>query len=591
MHFNTYSQGKIQVGSRALPWELYRDLNMEMFKLGTGEAITGVAFAKATVNLACRGDSTGQICTKHLAWGGDSFGIPFTHEKRNQQGEDPLKKLPRQCYCNPLDFASDLASSLFHYMCSNPDVIANRDGSLFPGSRDAQGTAFSRIWKKVCIGWVDEDGLPLCTTKHSVPLEDISLYSLRKCAHTQLNCGSTAGPSGAAACLREGHSIGTVRNRYIAQERASDEFCGRILAGLPVNSEEFAVSYPDFIPIDIEESIRSHVSDRVYQNKKKEVDRKVRLVLDSIFGYENMRNFPAIHQFLRIGLASHLHHLDKIEELLPPNANLRGTALFTNPLVSELKQHVRIAMPWDGHYIYFADSSGLPPHVMELAKLRSIEEKVDKVPDVTAAKIETLFESHQMNGPVSLTQMKKLVENSPTMKMMAAAVSRLEVLAQERAPTTEPREVENFTGGIGTRYDLFNHPGGIQRRIPPDWKIPMLSIQHMYLQWHCGNEAKKISPIKNFDQRDLSCLGTRAKKSFSELKRMMGAIDKAATESGVPPKKGYMTQAEAASCFLHGQHGLNIPATTPTGKPRNIARLTWSSAVKYMPTAKGRKSK
>ena len=93
MHFNTYSQGKIQVGSRALPWELYRDLNMEMFKLGTGEAITGVAFAKATVNLACRGDSTGQICTKHLAWGGDSFGIPFTHEKRNQQGEDPLMDL------------------------------------------------------------------------------------------------------------------------------------------------------------------------------------------------------------------------------------------------------------------------------------------------------------------------------------------------------------------------------------------------------------------------------------------------------------------------------------------------------------------
>ena len=70
-----------------------------------------------------------------------------------------------------------------------------------------------------------------------------------------MNCGSTAGPTGASACIRGGHSMGSNRDVYIAQEKASDTYCGRILQGLPEHSPEFAVSYPDFVPIDPERSI------------------------------------------------------------------------------------------------------------------------------------------------------------------------------------------------------------------------------------------------------------------------------------------------------------------------------------------------
>ena len=188
-------------------------------------------------------------------------------------------------------------------------------------------------------------------------IKDITLPSRQKCACKNSNCGSTAGPSAAAACIREGHSIGSVRNVYIAQERASDEYCGKLLSGLPVNSEEFAVSYPDFIPIDLEKSITERVNERVYQLKKKEVDLEVRSVLDAIFGAENMKAFPAIHKFLRIGLASHLRHLETIEELLPPNARLCQTPLFTSLLVVDLKQYVNIAMPWQDHHNYFAEAT------------------------------------------------------------------------------------------------------------------------------------------------------------------------------------------------------------------------------------------
>ena len=568
-------------GARALPWNLYLKSNEWMMNQGTGEGIYGCAFAKTTVNLACRGDNTGQICVKHLIMMGDSFGVPFAHEKRNQKGEDALRKLPRQCYCNPLDQSADIMSSLFHYMALNPDVIANKDGPLFTGTRDAQASTFTRILQKVLKTNADDDGNPLCESEYSTPLSAISLYSFRKCAITRLNCGSTAGPSGAAACLREGHSVGTTRNRYIAQERASDEYCGRILSGLPVNSEKFAASYPDFIPIDIEESMTRHVSDRVYQNKKKEVDRKVRSVLDSIFGREHMSAFPTIHKFLRIGLAAHLWHLDKIEELLPQNSILRQTTLFTNPDVADLRPHVRIAMPWEDHAVYFADATGLPPHVLHLSKLQQLEDKVDKMPK----KLEDMLEAKQMNGPVSLAQMKTIVATCPIVRRMEATMIRMEAVIESRGVSAEPDQVADFTGGIGTRFDLFDHPDGKKRRIPPSWEIPKIQLQHIYLHWHCGNLAKKISPIKNLSKADMSVMEKRTAKSFCELKRMMGAIDKAAAANG-KPVKNIMTQVEAGSCFFHGQHALNIPTTTKTNKPRNIARLKWTSAARYMPKAK-----
>jgi hypothetical protein len=44
-------------------------------------------------------------------------------------------------------------------------------------------------------------------------------------------------------------SLGHARNPYISVEGASDQLTGRILAGLRINLPEFAVSYPDFVPI------------------------------------------------------------------------------------------------------------------------------------------------------------------------------------------------------------------------------------------------------------------------------------------------------------------------------------------------------
>lgn len=250
-------------------------------------------------------------------------------------------------------------SAIFHYLVCHPDLIAQPNQPLLVGSQDAQCTSFNCVLKKTLKRNKNQRGVPLCEAEFSLTVKECTMYRWKKCAHTKMNCGSTAGPTSAAVCLREGKSLGTSRDPYIAQEAASDRVTGRILAGLPINLPEFVVSYPDFVPIDIEQSLVSSVSQEEYDNKKNEVDAIIDEVMDSIFGTENMRAYPSIYPFLCVALASHLHHFTEINRMVPLNEKLCQTPLFTNPRVMELKQHVRICMPWDSHAIYFAETSGL----------------------------------------------------------------------------------------------------------------------------------------------------------------------------------------------------------------------------------------
>lgn len=573
-------EGKMHTGSRCMPWEMYRDTTRWFYSLPEGDGIFGAAWSKTTVNMCCRGDSTGQICTKHLVLSdsGDSFGIAACHAKDSQTGTDPVKLIPRDCFCNPLDFFADWASSVFHYLVLNPYVLRDVDGPLFPGDRKSQAQKYSRALKKILDLYVNEDDQPLCLTKYGVDPKHITLYSLRKGAHTRLNCGSTAAPSSAACLLREGHSLGGVRSHYIEIERASNQYAGRIVAGLDVNSAEFAASFPDFIPVDPETCLTQPLSDRAYQAKKNQVDKEVMEVLNELFGREYLRRFPAIHRFLRIGLASHLIHLDTIEELLPERCALRNTALFTNPAVQELRKYVKIAFPWDNHYKYYADASGLPPHVLIMAEFKKQGKKIDAL----VPKIEEMLESHQMTGTVSVSQIRRIVESSPTIRNMSTVLAEVSARLQDqqRFSNAAAADEDNSMGRVGDQFDMFDHPDGHRRHFPPGYTLQNCKLQFIYQLWHCGDGTQRICPIKDFTPRDRSVWSRRMNKSYSELKSLMESIDHAARNNNVATR-ARMTRADAQNCFLAGYSEINVKTTTPSGKVRDIAQLKWQSALRY----------
>ena len=208
-------EGSLYDGDRPLSWALYEQFNRWFYAEGTLEGIFALAFSKVTYNLACRGKSTSQVCTKHIKWLDDCFEIPFAYGKDRQTGVNNIKKLSRHCYANPMNLSSDLPSALFQYFALNPNVIANAEESLFPGGVKAQVNKFGRMVTKICFKYRD-----IIKTKFGFDISEIGVHSWCKCARTKLNYGSTAGPTGAAACIRGGHhAMGGSKDVYIPKRR------------------------------------------------------------------------------------------------------------------------------------------------------------------------------------------------------------------------------------------------------------------------------------------------------------------------------------------------------------------------------------
>ena len=87
------------------------------------------------------------------------------------------------------------------------------------------------------------------------------------------------------------------------------------------------------------------------------------LTLCSILGKENLSNYKFFIPLLCVGLARHLIHYDsydKLSDLTKPELGkllqdyspIQNTTLFTTPMITGLKEHVRIAMPCEKHYIF-----------------------------------------------------------------------------------------------------------------------------------------------------------------------------------------------------------------------------------------------
>ena len=71
-------------------------------------------------------------------------------------------------------------------------------------------------------------------------------YSTRKGSTTYVTSGTTCGPSIVSVCLRAGWSIGDILQRYLKNANAGDQFCGRVVCGLPVHSHDFGTLPPMF---------------------------------------------------------------------------------------------------------------------------------------------------------------------------------------------------------------------------------------------------------------------------------------------------------------------------------------------------------
>jgi hypothetical protein len=74
----------------------------------------------------------------------------------------------------------------------------------------------------------------------------LGTHSERKGAMSYVSSGSTCSPSSETIHLRSGHSLGNVDDKYYSLQKAGDQYCGRVVAGLPISQAEFAILPPHF---------------------------------------------------------------------------------------------------------------------------------------------------------------------------------------------------------------------------------------------------------------------------------------------------------------------------------------------------------
>jgi hypothetical protein len=187
--------GNIEEGKREMLFEIYKLVNSWLIEMGGKDAIFAQAYLLCTWNLICRTENTSLICHKHFLWRSDAVGIPFAHEKTNQEG-DSRKTKPRHCYPNPLDPYVCCFTGIFEYLACFPQILENPDGLLFPG--DSQNERFAGILKDVLL--LHEKEL----NEMGYAVDDLGPHSIRKGGTTYLTSGSTSGPTGSSVNIRGG---------------------------------------------------------------------------------------------------------------------------------------------------------------------------------------------------------------------------------------------------------------------------------------------------------------------------------------------------------------------------------------------------
>eukprot|EP00644_Phytophthora_capsici_P008981 jgi/Phyca11/68153/gw1.6.559.1 len=201
---------KINEGKRQLKVSGFELLALKLMTLEPtkkGQAWSNVTFGWSFFvlmwNLMSRADSVDTIMLQHIEWSEDCLVVEEQGHKGDQTGAE---KFGKHVYANPYEPSQCSVLALAVHLFSCPER-----------------SRFGRLLRRVIKALSAEE---LCILS-CIP-EDIGTHSLRK--------GSSS--------YALGQSLGRLKDRYIHFGEGADQLCGRMIAGLPFDSERFGSAFP-----------------------------------------------------------------------------------------------------------------------------------------------------------------------------------------------------------------------------------------------------------------------------------------------------------------------------------------------------------
>jgi len=521
---------KVKVGKDKLPFDLYLKFGKNLIKTN----VFAHAFTTISWNLMCRASNTMNINIKHIEWEGDALQIYFAHSKTDQTGIDGM--YPRHIYANPIHPHICPIISLGVFLLCNPRSTSSTDLRLFQGDDQYQ-----RYSKGMQTMW--NSGTDLSNSSQQVA--DYGTHSTRKGASSYAASGSVAAPSHSAVCLRAGWSQGKTLDKYLKFQAEGDRYVGRTVAGLPINSEAFAILPPHW-KADADQDLIEETIATSFSNLPANMDKALRFILASV-----------------------VYHREWLRSTLPRDHQLFQSPLFSKKgLVDTLGRTTKAgyALPEDGF-----QPTGVPPHVIQLRQMQQLlnqqkeimqDLKQGLVPRIAEAFRNVLEENGVETGTINHASMKNM------MKEVMKDSGLLEVMQHRGGVQQAPQEDD--AGRPSTSMKLW---GGKLHVVGENFKLPQITLKAAYQQWHLGNSELGVPPLKRIPSSSLS---NKEKKRYSDMKGVMQKMDSLLSQP-LPKKPDHQRVNQA---FDKVFPKLGISATSSKGRKRRLDQILWTTICK-----------
>ena len=244
------------IGKKKMGFDVYRKICKLFLKEEGDEFVFARAFLILEWNLMARSENVVHAHILHVEWIADCLVFRFVKSKGDQTGRNSDQEW--HVYANPHNPEICAVLALACYIFSNPGIFSAADveedevvevegggvgnqkkgGQLFPGGN--QYDRFMECLHRI-VGKYPQVFLGL-----GISPGDLGSHSARKGASSHACSGSTVSPPMVSICLRAMWSMGHVKERYLQYEKAGDQYLGRVVCGLDVNTVDFAVSPPFF---------------------------------------------------------------------------------------------------------------------------------------------------------------------------------------------------------------------------------------------------------------------------------------------------------------------------------------------------------
>ncbi|ETV89681.1 hypothetical protein H257_00872 [Aphanomyces astaci] len=335
--------------------------------------------------------------------------------------------------------------------------------------------------------------------------------------------------------------------RTIGHQRvfaAGDQFVGRVVAALPLNSADFAELPPYFDSTD-----------------NPVVTSAVRCMFPVLF------KTGSLIGVLKLGLASIVHHADYLRTALPANHPVLHTAIFRdNAMMSSLKVFVRTTSAT-------LKPTGLPPYVEIYRQLHTQQLTLATITSEVVAGVRNLLDEKELaTGTVTSAYIDKLF--SSIMERLARGTSAPEVTVVHHQ---HPRH----------QHMLYSW-GGRQHKLPESFAFPNVDTATAWALWWLGKDSE--IPFRTIDPHDLDT--KKQRRILSEWRFFMHILWEYYVEikgTDAPIDSTEEAVVEAFECAVHALDP--VIEKTPNQRQRRFGQLMVVTVARIIREKIGAKTK